>query len=141
MIGGGWATAARQVVTVLGAEPSPPPQVMPTRFASAASIEYGWHEAGNVITLDSAIVDEDELRPPIWRGHAQIMTGRPPGAPLGSGFRAIIVFLVLLPFPAGGGYIVRTTLDEVSLPHKLPFHVVDQQVLGQAAPPPQSNRD
>jgi hypothetical protein len=135
MIGGGWAMAARQVVTVLGSEPVPPPQVIPTRFAIAASIEYGWHEAGNVFTLDTAIVDQDELHPPVWRGQAQIMTGRPPGAPLGSGFRAILAFLVLVPFPTAGGYIVLTTVGGVSLPHKLPFHVVDQQVLGQAAPP------
>ena len=135
LIGGGWSITARQIVTLLGVEPPPPPQAMPNRFAIALSVVYGWHEAGNLIVVNTAIQEQDEIKAPIWRGGAQVMTGRPPGVPLGSDFRAFLVFLILLPFPAPGGYIVLTTIDGVAEPHKLPFHVVDQQVVGQAPPP------
>ena len=135
MIGGGWGMTARQVMTVVGTDPMPPPQVMPSRFAIAMSIEYGWHEAGDVIAFETTIRDEDELRPPVWGAQGQVQTGRPPGVRRGSGFRAFVVFLVLVPFPSAGGYIVHTVINGVAAPHKLAFDVVDQQVVGQAMPP------
>jgi hypothetical protein len=136
MLGGGWTATARQIVTVTGADPLPPPQIIPSRFAIALSVDFSWFEAGDPISFQTTIKTEDEHGPPIWNGGGQVQTGRPPGAPKGSSFRAIIVFLVLLPFPRPGGYVVHTVLAGADAEHKLPFQVIDQPIMVQAAPNP-----
>lgn len=136
LIGGGWGVTLRQVPVLTQPVPEGvmPPPVPPARFAIAVSVLYGWQEAGDVLPFAVEIRDEDDLRPPVWVGSGQIQTGRPPGAPRGGELRAAMAFLNLVQFPMAGGYVVHTTIPGQA-EHRLPFQVVDQQVVVAQQPP------
>jgi hypothetical protein len=139
LIGGGWAAIARPAIVFPPG--SVPPEIAqgvqnpPSRFAVALAIGYDWFEAGDQISFAMSIKPEDEILPPVWQGAGNVQTGRPPGVPKGTSFRAMVVFLVLIAFPQPGGYIVHTVLNDSEIEHKLPFQVLTQEVVAQ--PPPQ----
>ena len=120
MLGGGWTDHHRQIVA---GQPTPA-----SSFSIATAVYVPWSDTNRPISLTVSIENEDGAE--FFKFDGQVVAGRGPQLPPGSGQHLPLAINVVTAFPTAGGYRVVVKLegrDHRTWPFRV--HDINQQRL------------